>query len=180
MGRISSSIGLATGFPIQDTVQQLIALQGRRRDLLVDKNKKIDSQRTAVTVLTAQLVAVQIQVKRLGTASIFSQRVVSTSNTDVLEAAGTGAPVLGEFPFTPLRMARAQQVQSSRFASKTDPIGAGTFSFRFGVFVDKGVDLDLLNGGEGFARGSIEITDRSGTSAEIDLSLARTIDDVLD
>jgi flagellar hook-associated protein 2 len=171
---------LATGFPIQETVQQLIALQARRRDLLVDQNKKIDTQRTAVTALTAQLVAVQIQVKRLGTASIYSQRTVSTTNTDVLEAAGTGAPVLGEFPFTPLRMARAQQLQSSRFASRTDPIGAGTFSFRFGGFVDKGVDLDLLNGGEGFAPGSIQITDRSGKTAEIDLSLARTIDDVLE
>ena len=180
MGRITSSVGLATGLPIQETVDQLIALQARRRDLLVNQNKKIDAQRTAVTALTAQLVAIQIQIRRLRSDTVFTQRTVSTSDTDVLEAVSTGTPDIGQYQFTPLRLAQAQQLQSSRFASKTDAIGAGTFSFRFGGQVDKGVALDMLNGGAGFAPGSIRITDRGGTTANIDLSLARNIDDVLD
>src|SRR5262249_12140417 len=36
-----------------------------------------------------------------------------------------------------------------------------------------------INGGAGFARGKIRLTDRSGASAEIDLRYARSIDDVL-
>jgi flagellar hook-associated protein 2 len=180
MGRITSSVGLATGLPIQETVDQLIALQARRRDLLVNQNKKIDAQRTAVTALTAQLVAIQIQIRRLSSDTVFTQRTVSTSDTDILEAVSTGTPDIGHYQFTPLRLAQAQQLQSSRFASKTDAIGAGTFSFRFGGQVDKGVDLDMLNGGAGFVPGSIRITDRGGVSANIDLSLARDIDDVLD
>ena len=180
MGRITSSIGLATGFPIQETVDQLIAISGRRRDLLVNQNKKIDAQRTAVTVLTAQLIAIQIQVRRLGLPTIFSQREVTSSDDTLLAATSTGTPQLGSYRFTPLRAAQAQQLQSTRLASATQPRGKGAFSFRFGGFVDSGVGLDLLGGGAGFSAGKIRVTDRSGASAEIDLSLARNIDDVLD
>src|SRR6185295_13881855 len=45
--------------------------------------------------------------------------------------------------------------------------------------VAQGISLDLLNAGNGVARGKIRITDRSGASAVIDLSLARSVDDVL-
>jgi flagellar hook-associated protein 2 len=180
MGRITSSIGLATGFPIQETVDQLIALQARRRDLLVNQNKKIDGQRTAITGLTAQMVAIQIQIRRLASPTVFQQRTVTSSHEDLLTAVSSGTPQLGNYQFTPLRAAQAQQLQSSRFASSDQPLGGGAFSFRFGGFIDTGVGLDLLGEGAGFSRGKIRITDRSGTTAEIDLSLARNIDEVLD
>ncbi len=180
MGRITSSIGLATGFPIQETVDKLIALNARRRDLLVNQNKKIDGQRTALTGLTAQLVAIQIQIRRLANPSVFEQRNVTSSNEDLLSATGTGAPQIGQYQFTPLRAAQAQQLQSSRFAATDQPLGGGAFSFRFGGYIDSGVPLDVLGDGAGFSRGRIRITDRSGTAAEIDLSLARNIDEVLD
>jgi flagellar hook-associated protein 2 len=179
MGRITSSVGLATGFPIQETVDKLIALQARRRDLLVNQNKKIDGQRTAITTLTAQLVAIQIQIKRLASPSVFTQRTVTSSNADLLDATSTGSPQIGQYQFTPLQTAQAQQLQSSRFTSATQPLGAGAFTFRFGGFLDTGLGLDVLNGGDGFTPGKIRITDRGGTSADIDLSLARNIDDVL-
>ncbi len=39
--------------------------------------------------------------------------------------------------------------------------------------------LNALNGGAGVRPGTIRITDRSGATAEIDLSTAVTVDDVL-
>ena len=42
------------------------------------------------------------------------------------------------------------------------------------------MSLGNINGGAGFTAGKIKITDRSGTSAVIDLTGAKTIDDVLD
>ncbi len=64
MGRIVSSVGLVTGTNIDDTVKQLIAIQARPRDLVVNRNKTIEDQRTALTGLTAQLVAVQLTVRK--------------------------------------------------------------------------------------------------------------------
>src|SRR5205085_5612366 len=73
----------------------------------------------------------------------------------------------------------SQQLISQGFAS-TDTIGAGSFSFGVGGFVDQGISLSQLNGGAGVRAGKIRITDRSGASAVIDLSFARSVDDVLD
>lgn len=180
MGRITSSIGLATGFPIEQTVNQLLALQARPRDLLVNQNKKIDGQRTAITTLTAQLVSVQFQVRKLTQPAVYKQRTVATSDVDLLAVTANGQPEIGQYQFTPLRKAQAQQLQSSRFAAIDQPIGKGSFSFRFGGFINKGVDLGLLGNGEGLDPGKIRITDRSGAMAEIDLTTARNIDDVLE
>jgi len=179
MAQIVSSVGLSSGFPIQDTVDQLIALQAKPRDQLIATTKKVDEQRTALTSLTASLIALQLNTKKLAAEAIYKQRTVASSAPTFLNAVATGNPEIGQYQFTPLRKAQAQQLQSSRFTSNTAPIGAGTFSFRFGGFIDPGADLDLLNGGAGFSRGKIRITDRSGATAEIDLNLARTIDDVL-
>ncbi|MGB7327572.1 MAG: flagellar filament capping protein FliD, partial [Rubripirellula sp.] len=48
-----------------------------------------------------------------------------------------------------------------------------------GGSIDSSADLSKLNDGRGVEAGKIRITDRSGKSAEIDFSDARTIDDVL-
>lgn len=179
MGRITTSVGLISGFPIQETVDKLIALQGRPRDLLVQNTKKLEAQKTAVSQLTALLIGVQFAARRLASATLYNQRTVSSSQESVLAASSTGSPQLGSYSFTPLRLAQNQQLQSSRLASRSAPLGAGSFSFRFGGFIDEGLDLSLLGAGQGFERGSIRITDRSGASAEIDLSTARNIDDVI-
>ncbi len=180
MSRITSSIGLATGLNIEQTVAQLIGIQARPRDTIVNLNKKIDSQRTALTVLTAQLVSLQITTRKFSSSDVFSQRSVTTSDDTLLDVISTGEPQLGQFTFTPLRRAQAQQLQSSRFSTKTQPIGAGKFSFRFGGFINPAADLSLLGAGQGLGPGKLRITDRSGAAADIDLTLARNIDDVLE
>jgi flagellar capping protein FliD len=179
MGRITSSVGLVTGTNINDTVDQLISIAARPRDLVVNANKTIDSQRTALTQLTAQLIATQLTIKKFSNTSLYNQRVVSSSDSTLLTATANGTPSLGNYQFTPLRLATSQQLQSSKFTSNTTPIGAGTLKYRFGGFIDAGVGLDTLNDGAGFTAGKIRVTDRSGASTEIDLSTARNVDDVL-
>lgn len=179
MVQITSSVGLVTGTNIQDTVNQLIGIAARPRDLVVNANKTIDSQRTALTQLTAQLIATQLTIKKFSNTSLYSQRVVTSSDSTLISAGANGTPSLGNYQFTPLRLATSQQLQSSKFTSNTTPIGAGTLKYRFGGFINTGTGLDTLNAGDGFTAGKIRITDRSGTSAEIDLSNARNIDDVL-
>lgn len=181
MSRITTGVGLITGFPINDTVDKLMGVAARPRDLLVSRTKKFTDEQTAITTLTALMVGVQLSGKRLSTASLYTQRSASSSDASALSVSvGTGGtPPVGSYQFTPVRRAAAQQLQSSRFASSTALVGAGTLTLGYGGQLDRAVNLDLLGGGTGFSRGKIRITDRSGTSAEIDLSTARTIDDVL-
>ncbi|MEX0586527.1 MAG: flagellar cap protein FliD N-terminal domain-containing protein, partial [Pirellulales bacterium] len=179
MGRISSGIGLITGIPIKDTVEQLIAIQARPRDLLRSRTDRLTQQQTAITDLTARVLAVQLAADHLGSEALYGAVDVTSSDDDFLTATATGDVAPGSYPFTPVQLARTHQALSSGFAAATDLVGEGSLVFRFGGAVDKGVDLALLNAGQGVARGKIRITDRGGKSTEIDLGFARTIDDVV-
>jgi flagellar hook-associated protein 2 len=181
MGRVTSSVGLSSGFPIVDTVNQLMAVSARPREQLEAQSKVITNQKNAYNQLTALTVGLQLTATRLGSASLYNQRTATSSDPSLLTARvnDSASPALGQYSFTPVQTAQSQQLQSTRFASKTEAVGAGSFSFRFGGFVDSSVSLDEIGSGAGFSRGKIRITDRTGTSADIDLTYARTIDDVL-
>lgn len=179
MGRIQSTVGLATGLPIEDTVNKLIAIQARPRDLLAQRTRRLEDRRLAFTQLTANLIALQVTTTRLGAASLYTARTAASSDSAALAATLSGEPPTGTYLFTPLAKAQAGQWQSGAIASRTGALGGGTLSLRFGGFVDTPIQLDLLNGGQGVARGKIRITDRSGATAVVDLSAIRNIDDVL-
>ncbi len=180
MGRIQTNIGLITGMAIGDTVDQLMALSAKPRDMLIERTKTLEKEQVAVTELSALLLSVRYITDNLGKADLFERSKATSSFPDVLAATVTGKPANGLYQFTPLRTVQTQQLLSSGFRSDTEPIGAGTFRFRFGSHVERTTSLELLGGGQGVTRGKIRITDRSGASAEVDLSKVRTIDDVLE
>ncbi len=181
MSRISSSVGLITGIPIEDTVKKLMALAARPRDILVSRNDGLKQQQTAIGTLSSRLLSFQFAVNKLKAASVFTTREVTSSNPAVLtaELPSSGTPPLGSFQVRPVRAASAQQLVSQRFDSADDVPTSGVVSLRVGGFVDKGISLAELNDGAGVPRGKIRITDKSGVGAIIDLTFARTVDDVL-
>lgn len=179
MGRINSNVGLITGISITDTVDQLIKLAAKPRDMVQSRTNQYKSEQVAVTQLTALLLSAQVAGKKLGDAAIYEQRAVQSLDAETLKAAANGQPSLGTYQFTPLQQVQAQQLLSDGVASDTAPLGEGKVTFRFGGFIDGDSSLSLLNGGEGLVRGKIRITDRSGVTAEIDLRYAQSVDDVL-
>ncbi len=181
MGRIQSSVGLVSGVPIADTVEQLIALSARPRDLLQARNEDLKARQVALGELTAVTIAVELSTAGLGKTDLFQQLKATSSSQDLLGASVVGEPAAGSYTFTPLRRASQNQLISSGVAARDEAIGtAGSFTFRFGGFVDDPLALDQLNGGQGVVRGKIRITDRSGTSGIIDFSQAVTAKDVVE
>jgi len=180
MGRIQSTIGLVTGLPIQETVNQLLSISARPRGLLISRNQVVQEQQLAITELTALALGVEFAADNLGKLDAYEAKSVESSDSSLLEVVIDGEPSIGERRFTPVRQAQTQGVISSGIASLDAKLGAGELTFRYGGFVDQSIELDLLNGGAGVHRGEIRITDRSGSTATIDLRLARTVDDVLE
>lgn len=178
MGRITATTGLFSGVPIQQTVDQLIALQARPRDLLATRNKTLEARQVGLTSVSASLLKLQLALSTFKRSSLFDQRT-ATSSSDALSVSIQGAPAAGSYQFTSLRVAQSQQLVSGGILSDAAPLGAGTLALRFGGFVNPNTKLDLLNGGAGLARGQIRVTDRSGASAVIDLRQATTVNDVL-
>ena len=179
MGRIQSSVGLVTGINIKDTVDQLIALQGKPRDTATLKQADLKSQQTAISNLLALTLGVQIAGKKFKDASLYTKQNVTSSNPAALTAVTTASVPAGNYQFVPVRTASASQLLASGVSSRDDALGTGTFTLRTGPGVDEGIELGELNGGNGVAPGKIRITDRSGATAVVDLRFAQNIDDVL-
>jgi len=180
MGRIQLSTGLITGIEIEKTVEALMNLAAKPRDLVSERTAVLKAEQVAVSELAALLYTVQYTVNNLGKDDLYDERTVQSSNTNALAATLTGDPPKGSYQFTTVRLAQYHQLLSSGFETDTGLIGGGTLTFRFGANVKRSLDLDAFRGGQGVARGSIRITDRSGASAEIDLSTVQTVDDVLE
>ena len=182
MGRITSNVGLITGIPITDTVNQLIAVAGVPRDLLLSRTQGLQEQQFAINSLSTRILGLQFELNKLKVSSPYEARTVTSQNEETLTAtlANNGKPSFGTYQVRPVQTATAQQLISQRFEDLDDIQSTGAFNFGFGGFVDKGISLEELNSGAGVERGQIKITDLSGNSAVIDLSLARSVDDVID
>lgn len=181
MSRISSSVGLITGIPIEDTVKKLMEVAAKPRDDLKARNDALKQQQSALDTLSAKILGFQFAVNKLKASSVFETRDVKSSNPDALSATlpTGGKATVGAYQVRPVRAASAQQLVSQRFESADEVFEGGVLSFGVGGFLDSGVSLDQLNGGAGVPRGKIRVTDRSGASTTIDLSFARTVDDVI-
>lgn len=181
MGTIRTTVGLITGINIQELVDKLMEISARPKTLLEQRNKTLQDQQTALGTLAGLLYAIKMPVATLAKTDTFQQRQVSSSNSDILAATKTGNPPLGQYELTPIRMAQNHKLLSNGFRSAQEALGlSGTMTIRFGDHVQRGLSLSLVNGGQGIQRGKIRIVDRSGAWADIELSTAQTIDDVLD
>jgi flagellar hook-associated protein 2 len=183
MSQIQSSVGLVTGFPIASTVQKLMALNQAPVTALQTQDTTYQSQETAIEQLQALLSSLEVSTNALGQTSLYNQTNITSSNSSALTAAtnpnSTATPALGNFEYTPIQQAQAQQLESSGLASDSTALGAGSLSFRYGPTIDQPVSVDLLNGGQGISPGEIQITGRNGVSAVVNLTGAQTIGDVV-
>ncbi len=179
MGRIQSNVGLTTGLNIQSTVDQLLAISAQPRDRLQVRIKAFQSQQVAINELTALTIGIQLQSDRLGKAANLSNTSATSNKSDVLAVSTSGTPVTGNYSVQTLQTAQSSTASSNPFTSSTDTLQAGELVVRTGGFVDSTPSVDNLRGGAGIARGKIRITDRTGTSREIDLRFAANTDDIL-
>ncbi len=169
MGRIQSNIGLITGVPIEDTVNQLMQLNALSRNRLAARNALLGREQAAITSLTTLVIGVQLTTDRLGQSSLFRSTTVTSSRNDLISARSVGSPKVGTYQFTPIRQAQSQQLTSTLFSSADHLVGEGQLTIHTGGFLDQSVALEQLNGGSGVAGGFIRITDRSGSSRDVDL-----------
>ncbi|MEP3832237.1 flagellar cap protein FliD N-terminal domain-containing protein, partial [Rhodopirellula bahusiensis] len=181
MARLQSSIGLVTGTDIVGTVDQLMAISAQPRDRILAKTEELLGQQNQIASLTASVIGVQLAGDALGSSALFSSKNASSSNEDALSVSTRDEVTNGSHLVRTLRTAATHSVSSAQTFSSTDEALslAGSLTLKPSGFVDTKVSLSQLNNGLGVEGGSIRLTDRSGTSAEVDLSQARTVDDVL-
>ena len=182
MGQITSSVGLISGIDTASIVDQLIAIEGRTRDLVVNRVEVLTAQKTSFLDVNARLSTLALSAQAFIDEDSFGVKQASSSNPSVLSATADNDAPIGSYQFTVDRLVSTHQMISKGFTdTDTTALGlATTLSFE-GIEgrLDNNDELSSLNGGAGVQRGSILITDRSGNSSEVDLSRAVTLNDVL-
>jgi len=181
MSGISSGIGLISGINTAQLIDQLIALERRPIDALEQRSGVIDTRRTALLGLSAKLLAIRNAVTNFDKSSFFQQFGAFSSNEAVVTARATTDATSSTTSLRVHSLVTSQALISRGFAdADTTPVGGGTITSESSRGrIDRANELGTLNGGVGVRRGTIKITDRNGTSADIDLSTAVTVQDVL-
>ncbi|MGL4942762.1 MAG: flagellar filament capping protein FliD [Thermoguttaceae bacterium] len=182
MSGIQSNVGLVSGIDYKSLVDQLITIEQYPAKRLEQRAELLLNQQTALAQLIGQFTLASFMFTNLGKASVYDRTDLASSSTLLTAAkSGNGTPAPGTYTFTPVRVAQSQQSISNGVASDTVALGkTGTVSVRFGRDMSSDVTLANINGGEGFEKGYIRITDASGFRATVDLRQALSINDVVD
>ena len=84
MGQITTGVGLISGLPTADIIDQLIAIEGRPISVLQQRTGVLQSQQAAFQNINAQLLGIQTAVKTLTQPSSFKATSATTSNDQIL------------------------------------------------------------------------------------------------
>lgn len=181
MAGLQATTGLISGIDIAGVVDQLIAIDSVPRDNLQARQEKLQQQQAALVQLTQMFNTTTYMMKNLAKASVYTSRTVHSSNESVIKATKSGSPAPGNYTFTSVQMAQAQTTVTDGIADDSAALGkTGDIKISFGRDLTSDYSLTSINGGSGFDRGYIRITDASGTRANIDLRTAQSMNDVLD
>jgi flagellar hook-associated protein 2 len=182
MGTISTGIGLLSGLQTADIIDQLIAIESRPLKQVQSRIEKTQAQRAALLALNAGLLAVRNAASGFDQRSFFRTTAAKSGNSDVLTAATTEGAQPGVHTFQVHSLVTRQQLISKGFATKDQtPIGQGMLSFDSAqARVAARMPLGLLNNQQGISGGRIRITDRSGATADVDLTTATSLDEIVD
>ncbi|MDR1271137.1 MAG: flagellar filament capping protein FliD [Planctomycetaceae bacterium] len=181
MTGIQSSVGLISGIDYVSLVDQLIALDAVPKTNLEKRNELLNEEREAIEALMLLFLRSSYMISSLNKADPFNRCELTSSNSSVLTATRNGTPTAGSYTFTPLQLATTQQTVAKGVASDTEALGkSGTITIGKSWSLENNVELQNINGGEGFTKGYIRITDGSGTRATIDLRSAVTMKDVIE
>lgn len=181
MGRITAGIGLVSGIPTKDIIDQLMALEARPKTRLQERIDKTNERKLAYADLSTRLTGLKLTATTLKKPSAFQAATAASSDENVLTATAANGAAIGNYQFQVARLVTTQQSVSAGFSDfDTARVGAGTLTIeQGGGELSSQTLLEELNGGTGVRRGMFRITDRSGATAVIDTTAAVTLDDVV-
>jgi flagellar hook-associated protein 2 len=157
---------------VASQAQQVTDLQN---DIQTDQTQQGDYQ-----TLAANLTTLATSLQTLGTASTYQNYQVQMSDPNQLSVTATSGASPGSYQFQALQLASTQVSLSQGFVNQNQQtLGTGTLTISSGGGLATPTLLDALNGDQGVQLGSIQITDAAGHTANIDLSNAYTVNDVL-
>lgn len=180
MSTINAGTGLISGLDFEALINATTLNQSRAITQLETQVAVMEAEKNGLTSIEANLLTLTTATTTLSTRATYTRRAVTVGDSSQLSVIANSDAAVGAYEFQSVRTATTEQKLSRGFVNAdTQPLGEGTVVIGTGGFLDQATKLEALNGGTGVRRGSIRLTDRSGSSATIDLSNAATVDDIL-
>lgn len=181
MSGITSGTGIFSGIDSASIIDQLIAVESRPKQLAAARVISLQQQRAAFLDINSRISALKTAAAKFRIDKVFDQKKATSSNESVLSAIAAIGAANGTYSFRVDRLVTTQQDLSRGFADRNSTgLGLTTMTFETAkARLDSNVALADLNGGSGISRGRIVITDAAGHAANIDLSRAVSVEDVL-
>lgn len=181
MSGFSLSTGLISGLDYGSIVDQLMAVEARPRDMLLQRIGNIDTQTTAYLDISARITSLVSQIDALTRSSTFKSARASSSLPDVLSASVNQSTPVGSYSFVVKALATSHQAVSRGFYDSTAPLSEGTLTIESAAArVNSNTQLSELNGHSGIQGGKFKIVDAAGQEATISVGDALTLADLID
>ncbi|QDU79172.1 Flagellar hook-associated protein 2 [Polystyrenella longa] len=180
MSGISSSVGLISGINSADLVDQLMSLERLKVDRLESRVTTFESTQNGIELLESNLSVFEGMFTSLSTKTTHEQIKTTVSDTAQMTVTTSGLDAIGNYSLQTLQLSDNDQYRSKGYSDRdSSTLGTGSITIASDGFLNEPTLIEELNGGAGIRRGSFEITDRSGAKAEIDISDAYTVDEIL-
>lgn len=159
-----SVTGVGSGLDIESLVTQLLTAERAPTETrLARREAALTSELSAFGTLKGLLAGLQGRASALKNPSTFSQRSASSSNSEAVSASAAANAAVGSYSLSVSAKASAQTLASGAFSSKTEAVGEGVLSIRFGS-----LSATPLEPGPQQVTGFTENTQRAGASITID------------
>jgi len=139
--------GLASGLDTTSIIDGLISIQQGQLDNLNFRKQKIQTKQASFKGIEAQLIALQGNLRSLGSSvtNLFAAKSATSSDESLITAsAGTDA-LTGTFTVQVDQLARAQQIATQQFNHAESAITQGTLSIRVGNRAATEITIDDQN-----------------------------------
>ncbi len=181
IGSIRFEKGIVSGIDYGSIILKLLENLQQPVINLQEEIAILNQKQLALSEIESSFLSLQFSASSISKASFFNKTKVSSSNESLLTASGTNVSSLGAFTFTVPKLAKTHQVISSSFNSLESTFGSGSIFVEMGNnAIQRSASIFNINGGVGFERGYIKITNRSGNSEIIDLTKQTTVKEIID
>ncbi|MDP2823776.1 MAG: flagellar filament capping protein FliD [Sulfuritalea sp.] len=162
-----SSPGLGSGLDVSGLVSKLMALERQPLTALATKEASFQAKLSAFGSLKGALSSLQTAAQTLKTATTFTGKSASVSDSTVLTASASSTAAAGSYNVSVTQLAKFHAVRSNtNYAATTDTFNTGTLSITIGSGTAVNVTIDSGNNTLAGIRDAIN-TANAGVTASI-------------
>lgn len=137
--------GMISGMDTQGIINSLIAVAQKPVTDLQDKKSVVNDKISAWQDANTRLAAVKSKVELLSQSSTFGTKTISSGDESIIKGTATSDALAGTYYLKVEQLARANQLQSTGFATAASQVGTGTFSIKAGSATAKDITITDAN-----------------------------------